>query len=216
MMKQFFFLATVDMGTKIVLTPYAFLHSFVNIPSSHTDDKKGRCLHFLITALSVSASFTALAQLKIVCIGNSITQGKTGLKKDSSYEFSYRPWLWKKLVEAGLKVNMVGYHPYFFDEKEGELSMKFEVRGVPFDRDCEAYYGITSSGFVNGSASAGWTGAPLPEFAERINDPKRGYTPHIALIHLGTNDADSTEALVAITRNNLSQIVSVLRNKILM
>jgi hypothetical protein len=148
-----------------------------------------------------------------VCIGNSITQGKIGLKGDSSYEYSYRPWLWEKLTRAGFNVDMVGYHPYFFDEKEGDLSMKFEANGVLFDRDCEAYYGITSGAFVNGSESNGWTGAPLPKFSERINDAERGYTPDIALIHLGTNDPDSTDAQVAATRNNIGEVIKVLRGK---
>ncbi len=156
---------------------------------------------------------TASAQLRIVCIGNSITQGKVGLKADSSYEYSYRPWLWEKLMRAGFKVDMVGFHPYFFGEREGMLTMKFEVNGVAFDRDCEAYYGITSTDFLNGSASAGWTGAPLPKFADRINDAEKGYTPDIALIHMGTNDRDSTAIQVDATRKNIEAIIQVLRNK---
>jgi hypothetical protein len=146
-------------------------------------------------------------------MGNSITQGKVGLKADSSYEFSYRPWLWGKLIRAGLKVDMVGFHPYFFDEKEGSLPMSFEVDAVPFDRDCEAYYGITSAGFVNGSPSTGWTGAALPKFSDRINDPAKGYTPDVALIHLGTNDPDSTAEQVRATRTNIGEVIRVLRVK---
>jgi hypothetical protein len=148
-----------------------------------------------------------------VCIGNSITQGKIGLKGDSSYEYSYRPWLWEMLIRAGFKVDMVGFHPYFFDEKVGSLSMKFEAHGVSFDRDCEAYYGITSDAFVNGSESKGWTGAPLPKFSERINDAEKGYTPDIALIHIGTNDPDSTGEQVEATRRNIGEIIRVLRGK---
>jgi hypothetical protein len=171
---------------------------------------------YILLHLVILCAFThhiAFAQLRIACIGNSITQGKTGLKGDSSYEYSYRPWLWEKLIRAGFKVDMVGFHPYFFDERKGNLSMNFEVNGVAFDRDCEAYYGITSTGFLNGSASAGWTGAPLPKFSERINDAERGYTPDIALIHLGTNDRDSTEDQVTATRKNIDTIIQVLRNK---
>jgi lysophospholipase L1-like esterase len=157
--------------------------------------------------------FTAAAQLRIVCIGNSITQGKIGIKADSSYEYSYRPWLWEKLVGTGFKVDMVGFHPYFFDEKKGSLSMDFKAHGLSFDRDCEAYYGITSAGFINGSESKGWTGAPLPKFAERINNAEKGYTPDMALIHIGTNDKDSTVEQVAATRKNIGEIIRVLRGK---
>jgi hypothetical protein len=167
----------------------------------------------LLVLLHLFAPYTASAQLRIVCIGNSITQGKIGLKGDSSYEYSYRPWLWEKLIRSGFKVNMVGFHPYFFDEKEGSLSMTFEAHGLAFDRDCEAYYGITSDAFVNGSESKGWTGAPLPKFVDRINDAERGYAPDIALIHIGTNDPDSTVEQVEATRKNIGKIIRVLRNK---
>jgi len=175
--------------------------------------KKPSCLISLFVILCAFAHYTASAQIRIVCIGNSITQGKIGLKGDSSYEFSYRPWLWEKLISTGFKVDMVGFHPYFFDEKEGNLTMKFEVNGVAFDRDSEAYYGITSIEFLNGNASAGWTSVPLPKFADRINDAEKGYTPDIALIHMGTNDRDSTAEQVAATRKNIEAIIQVLRNK---
>ena len=133
------------------------------------------------------------AQLKIVCIGNSITQGKNLKKPDSTFEYSYRPWLWEKLTLEGFNVDMVGYNPFFFLETEGNLTMNFKNKtGKPFDRDCEAYYGITSSAFLKGSEFTGWVGKPLPPFKERINDPVRGYTPDVALIHMGTNDADGS------------------------
>jgi hypothetical protein len=148
----------------------------------------------LLVLLHLFAPYTASAQLRIVCIGNSITQGKIGLKGDSSYEYSYRPWLWEKLIRSGFKVDMVGFHPYFFDEKEGSLSMTFEANGLAFDRDCEAYYGITSDAFVNGSEST-------------------GYAPDIALIHIGTNDPDSTVEQVEATRRNIAEIIRVVRGK---
>lgn len=72
--------------------------------------KKSSCFIFL-WIFQCFLACTASAQLRIVCIGNSITQGKIGLKADSSYEYSYRPWLWGKLVRAGLKVDMVSATP---------------------------------------------------------------------------------------------------------
>lgn len=167
----------------------------------------------LLLIFCAFASQYASAQLRIVCIGNSISQGKAGMKSDSTYEYSYRPWLWEKLVRAGYKVDMVGYHPYFFDEKADHLTMKFERNGTAFDRDNEAYYGITSDGFLNGSASADWTGSPLPKFKDRINDAEKGYTPDIALIHIGSNDRDSTAEQVTTTRKNIEAIIGVLRTK---
>jgi lysophospholipase L1-like esterase len=170
-------------------------------------------LFFVLIIILNVASSAVYAQLRIVCIGNSITQGKIGLRSDSSYELSYRPWLWEKLLKTGFVVDMVGFHPYFFDESEGNLTMKFETNWLAFDRDCEAYYGITSSEFVNGSASTGWTSAPLPEFKKRMNDLQKGYTPDVALIHIGTNDPDSTSEQVTATRNNVMEIIRVLRDK---
>jgi hypothetical protein len=172
-------------------------------------------LTFFLTIVLICAlaPLIAITQLRVVCIGNSITQGKAGIKGDSSFEFSYRPWLCEKLLKAGFKVNMVGFNPYFFGESKDNLTMKFDINGVPFDRDCEAYYGITSTDFLNGNSYAGWTGAALPSFVDRINDPQQGYIPDIALIHIGTNDRDSTEAQVLATRANIVEIIRVLRSK---
>ncbi|HVG13461.1 MAG TPA: hypothetical protein VM935_00835, partial [Chitinophagaceae bacterium] len=175
--------------------------------------QKLKFILFAIISLCAFAPHMGFAQLRIVCIGNSITQGKAGMKTDSSYEFSYRPWLWEKLIKAGHKVDMVGFHPYFFGEAKDKLTMKFEAGGIPFDRDCEAYYGITSADFVKGSSNAGWTGAALPSFADRINHAEKGYMPDIALIHIGTNDKDSTEGQVNATRQNIGEIIRVLREK---
>ena len=175
--------------------------------------KKMFAISVVLFLLIFSIPFMATSQLRIVCIGNSITQGKNEPRPDSSFEFSYRPWLWKKLIENGFAVDMVGFHPYFFGEKAGSICMEFTHNGIRFDRDCEAYYGITSTAFFNGSPSSGWTGKPLPKFSDRINDSVRGYTPDIALMHIGTNDADSIPALVGKTKENIREIISVLRAK---
>ncbi|HVG16349.1 MAG TPA: GDSL-type esterase/lipase family protein, partial [Chitinophagaceae bacterium] len=66
---------------------------------------------------------------------------------------------------------------------------------------------------VKGSSYAGWTGAALPSFADRINHAEKGYMPDIALIHMGTNDKDSTEGQVNATRQNIGEIIRVLREK---
>ncbi|HEX8549331.1 MAG TPA: GDSL-type esterase/lipase family protein, partial [Cytophagaceae bacterium] len=170
----------------------------------------------LSLGMLVFASYTvSVAQLRIVSIGNSISQGKNELKFDGKYEWSYRPWLFDKLTSDGFNVDMVGYNSYFFGESEGNMmTVKFPtVAGKPFDPNSEAYYGINSNGFLNGDNSSGWTGSPLPKFSDRINDPTKGYTPDFALIHMGTNDKDSLPADVAITKTNIRGIVSVLRAK---
>ena len=50
-------------------------------------------------------------------------------------------------------------------------------------------------------------------FLDRINDPAKGYTADIALIHIGTNDADSTQEQVAAARKNIGESITVLRSK---
>ena len=64
----------------------------------------------IITGFLLLITFTQNihAQLRIVCIGNSISQGKNEKKADSTFEYSYRPWLWEKLTLDGFNVDMVG------------------------------------------------------------------------------------------------------------
>lgn len=157
-------------------------------------------------------SVHSLAQMRIVCIGNSITQGSGTKKFDGSWEYSYRPWLWDKLKTDGFNVDMVGFHANYFGEDSQNPAIFPSNNGV-FDRDNEGYYGINSTSFLNGENSSIWTGSSLPKFSDRINDPIKGYTPDFALVHLGTNDADSTAALLNLTKNNIREVIKVLRAK---
>lgn len=159
------------------------------------------------TLLLFAESISAIAQMRIVCIGNSITQGNGASMFDGSVQISYRPWLWDKLIKDGVNVDMVGYCTSYF----GESNYVFpSSSGKVFDNESEAYYGITSNGLLNGDNSSGWTGSALPKFSDRINDPKKGYTPDFALIHIGTNDDDK---IVATTKSNIIETIKVLRAK---
>lgn len=166
---------------------------------------------FLIFPLVCITHFS-YSQVRIVCMGNSITQGKIDAAKDSITELSYRFWLWEKLDSAGIKVDMVGYHNRFFLEDSTHKAQTPQSRysNNIFDRNNDAYYGITSSHFLKGTSSTGWTGKALPPLKDRLNDKQLGYTPDIALIHIGSNDSDS---IVAITTANIEAMIDILRAK---
>ncbi|TAH25741.1 MAG: T9SS C-terminal target domain-containing protein [Cytophagales bacterium] len=165
----------------------------------------------LALALIIFSSTNTFSQMvtpmRIVCIGNSITQGNGSSKFDGSFEISYRPWLWEKLISDGFNIDMVGYNNSYFGGSNYEFPNKL---GQKFDNQSEGYYGINSNDLLKGSSSSGWTGSPLPSFSNRINDPSKGYTPDFALIHIGTNDADGD---VAKTEANIKEIIKVLRAK---
>jgi len=162
----------------------------------------------LFTSLTV---FPQSSPIRIVCMGNSITHGKidkSNLNNITINQLSYRPCLWEKLDSAGINVDMVGFTKLFFDESATIMAPTpiSKYTGHVFDRDHDSYYGITSDGLLNGNSSSGWTGAPLPKLADRL----KNYTADIALLHIGTNDAD---AIVNTTVSNIEAIIDQLRIK---
>lgn len=161
-------------------------------------------LLFCLSTISVSLA----APIRIVCMGNSITQGNINKTTNTLNQLSYRPALWEKLDSARIDIDMVGYTNLWFDEKSNNLVTPpvSKYTGHVFDREHDAYYGITSSGLLNGDPSTGWTGAALPSLAVRLNS----YTPDIALLHIGTNDADG---IVNTTVSNIKAIIDELRVK---
>jgi len=169
-----------------------------------------------ITIMKTSLAFVCLlffglhavsqTPVRIVCMGNSITQGKIDKTSKVITQLSYRPWLWEKLDSAGINVDMVGYTNLWFDESASNMATTpvSQYTGHDFDRDHDSYYGITSSGLLNGDASTGWTGSALPKLSDRL----KTYTADIALLHIGTNDAD---AAVNTTVSNIEAIIDALR-----
>ena len=153
----------------------------------------------------LAAAFTACRQsprtLSVMCIGNSITQGKvTG---DSITELSYRYWLWEKLDSAGYMVDFTGGNSIWFNEDRMN-PVKHPVSpytGHVFDNDHESYYGINTREFLKGGFVH--DSVKYASFAERI----RPFKPDVALIHLGSNDdeKDSAESI-----HNLEEIINVL------
>ncbi len=127
---------------------------------------------------------------RIVCIGDSITQGG---RRDRE-EYTYRWPLFQMLVDAGVRFDFIGsqrggLHP--------DAEWPKEYQGVPFDPDHEGVYGIRTRAALERlpAAMARW---PAP--------------PDIALIHLGTNDQNAAD-LEREFKAPLRRIIELLREK---
>lgn len=123
-----------------------------------------------------------LGQLKIVPLGNSITQGNIARAGANSY----RRNLWHKLDNAGYNVDFVG-----------SLDTDNKGRTFPdasFDHDHEGHWGWRADEI-------------LAELAAWLT----GYTPDVALIHLGSNDAIQGNTVNS-TLDEIEDIIGILRN----
>ncbi len=141
----------------------------------------------LVTALAASAALAGGPPLRILPLGDSITQG-------GSRAASYRHPLWRKLVEEGREVDFLGSERTVHGGLDPEWPGH---RGKTFDPDHEGHWGWTTDEILAEDA--------LPRWLE-------AYTPDIALIHLGTNDAaneDSPKAIAA----RLEAIVRLVRSR---
>jgi len=132
------------------------------------------------------------AAVRLVCIGDSITQGRKG-GGETKPTFSYRYPLWKLLVDAGASVDFVGSLKVGFN---GDPDWA-DYKGKPFDRDHEGHWGWTTRNMRE----------KLPEWIQ-------GYAPDMALILLGTNDRNKKVNMsVDDTKDEMQKIVEILRQK---
>ena len=122
--------------------------------------------------------------LKITAIGDSITQASNG-------QNSYRRDLWNLLVGAGYNVDFVG--------SENKTNGNRNFPDPNFDPDHEGHWGWRTDEIINGRGGEG-----------KLSDWLTGYTPDIALIHLGSNDAFQGNT-TASTINELKQTIDILR-----
>ncbi|MBV6624590.1 MAG: tandem-95 repeat protein [Rivularia sp. (in: Bacteria)] len=122
--------------------------------------------------------------IKIVTIGDSITQAENGYN-------SYRKELWELLNQAGYNVDFVG------SENRNKDGGNFEDRS--FDPDHEGHWGWRIDEIINGRGGQG-----------KLSDWLTGYTPDIALIHLGSNDAIQSNSAVS-SVEELKQVIDILR-----
>ena len=156
--------------------------------------------HFALAALGLWAVQLEAAPLRIVCIGDSITQGRGDHSAGGAAwtpTFSYRYPLWKLLVDAHADVDFVGSLHGGFESDPAWA----DYQGRKFARDHEGHWGWKTVDVA----------AKLPGWIE-------GYTPDVALILLGSNDANGKtpeehQASVQRVRAAMTDIFSILRKK---
>lgn len=142
----------------------------------------------LLFAALLSVSALSAEPLKVVCIGDSITQGRKGKDKVVP-TFSYRYPLWKKFVEAGIPVLFVGAQKTGF---EGSPDYE-DFKGQKFVNDNEGYWGWTTEA-VSG----------------KLKESSKNWKADLATILLGTNDKDKEKSLEP-TLKAMEEIVATLR-----
>jgi PKD repeat protein len=121
--------------------------------------------------------------VRIVPIGDSITQG-TLQNDDGLSHPTYRYWLWQTLKSSGYDVDFVG-------------SVDQPHLPYSFDQDNEGHDGYRTRDLLGNDRLKAWL---------------TGYSPDIAIVHLGSNDA-MDGVPVETTIGNLKQIVTILRAK---
>lgn len=148
-----------------------------------------RTLPTALFLLSLLAACVAAAQpLRVLCIGDSITQGG----KQDRAEYTYRLALQRLLLAEGIDFNFLGSRQQGL---QPEATWPDVAPGVPFDPDHEGYYGAK-------------TARVAQLFLPALNDYPEA--PDVVLIHLGTND-QSTEDPEHDVAMPLEQMVAALR-----
>ncbi|GEM_PF-1510328 len=122
--------------------------------------------------------------IKIMALGNSITEAENGYN-------SYRKELWEELTQAGYNVDFVGS-----DDKNKDGN---DFPDTNFDPDHEGHWGWRIDEIINGRGSEG-----------QLSEWLTGYTPDVALIHLGTNDAIQSNSVTS-SVEELKQVIDILR-----
>ncbi len=145
----------------------------------------------LLSAIMIvffAAGVPAAEPVRLVCIGDSITQGNNGTA-DRQRTYSWRYPLWKRFVAAGQAVEMVGA---MTDGFEGAPPYA-PYQGVEFPNRHEGRWGWTAMGVRD---------------EVRKNGPT--WTADIAIILLGTN-GNSEGKPIAETVTAISDLVGLLR-----
>jgi hypothetical protein len=106
------------------------------------------------------------AIIRIMPLGDSITEGSTSGEPDPNFQESYRLDLWDQLVNAGYDVDFVG-----------SLNAGSSIPG--FDPDHEGHGGWRDDEIVDGRPGEG-----------KLADWLDAFQPDIVLLHIGTNGLD--------------------------
>jgi lysophospholipase L1-like esterase len=119
--------------------------------------------------LSLAAALPAAEPVHIVCIGDSITQGRGGHASSGKKVIPTNGWrwaFWKKTVDAEIPVKFVGSKTEGF----GSTPSYPRYRGKQFDNRHEARWGWTTEGI-----------------RKALKESGAAWTADAALIYLGTN-----------------------------
>ncbi|WP_440948961.1 GDSL-type esterase/lipase family protein [Methanosphaerula subterraneus] len=125
---------------------------------------------------------TAEGSVKIVPIGDSIVRGSSN--DDGASHATFRYWLWKHLQESGYDVDFVG--------STDQPHLPYD-----FDQDHEGHSGLRTSDLLTDDRLENWLS---------------GYSPDIALVHVGTNDV-MTGVPAETTISSLDEAIGILRQK---
>lgn len=145
------------------------------------------CLLACVAFGSIGCAWAA-EPLRVVCIGDSITQGRKGGGK-AAPTLSYRYPLWKKFVDAGVAVEFVGARKTGF---EGSPEYP-DHGGKPFVNDHEGYWG--------------WTTQAV---SDALKESSKTWKADLAIVMLGTNDKEKEKSLEP-TLKAMEEIVATLR-----
>lgn len=146
--------------------------------------------------LLIFSVFTLALQaepLKIMALGNSITQGNTEHP-------SYRYPLWKKLIDAEIDFEYVGSH----NVNNGGIPNLPDHKGKKYTNLNEGHWGWRADQLLRGNNDERNKG--------KLSDWLEGYTPDLVLMHVGSNDV-MQEQPVDQTIKELEDIVREIRRK---
>ena len=157
-------------------------------------------LYFLLILLLGSGSICAAAPLRVVCIGDSITQGRGNRNGSGAEVVSTDGWryaFWKNCVAAGYPIEFVGSTDTGFES----TPVYADFQGQTFSNLHEAHWG--------------WTAEQL---RDQLKTTSALWTADLALVYLGTNrepqsdeDKISDPEGVARTVAAMRSIVEILR-----
>jgi lysophospholipase L1-like esterase len=143
-----------------------------------------------LALLVLSTTLMAADPVRIVCVGDSITQGRAG--RDTTVPtYSWRYPLWQACVDAKMSVDFVG-------------SMTTGFEGSP------EYAAHGGKMFVNHHEGRwGWTTRAV---ADALVEASKGFTADVAVVFLGTNDKIKEQGLEP-TLKAMRDLVAVLRGR---
>ncbi|MBD1396619.1 hypothetical protein H9Q13_05525 [Pontibacter sp. JH31] len=146
--------------------------------------------------------------LKIMALGNSITQG-------SAENPSYRYQLWRMLVDAELNFEYVGSLDTNWDRAAAGTEHGADVaspamgevyKGKTFNNKHEGHWGWTLQETLYGKKNP----TPYKRDKGKLSEWLQGYTPDVVLMHLGTNDLIHSQPLDS-TISKVERVVNQLR-----